>query len=50
VRTHDQLADVFSKILPSGQFHRLLNNLGSVNPLDPAREGVLKITIANTED
>jgi hypothetical protein len=50
VRTHDQLADVFSKILLSGQFHRLLNNLGSVNPLDPAREGVLKITIANTED
>jgi hypothetical protein len=36
VRTHDQLADVFTKILPSGQFHRLLSKLGSVNPLDPA--------------
>ena len=35
VRTHDQLADVFTKILPSGQFHRLLSKLGSVNPLDP---------------
>jgi hypothetical protein len=36
VRTHDQLADVFTKILPSGQFHHLLSKLGLVNPLDPA--------------
>jgi len=35
VRTRDQLADVFTKIMSSGQFHRLLSKLGSVNPLDP---------------
>jgi hypothetical protein len=35
-RSHDQLADVFTKILPSTQFHRLLSKLGSLNPLDPA--------------
>jgi hypothetical protein len=28
VRTHDQFADVFTKILPSGQFHRLFSKLG----------------------
>ena len=35
VRTHNQLIDVFTKILPSGQFYRFLSKLGSVNPLDP---------------
>ena len=36
VRTGDQLADVFTKAVPSSQFHRLLCKLGSLNPLDPA--------------
>jgi hypothetical protein len=36
IRTYDQLADVFTKIMPSGQFHRLLSKLGSINPLDSA--------------
>jgi hypothetical protein len=36
VRSHDQLADVLTKALPSTQFHRLLSKLGSTNPLDPA--------------
>lgn len=35
-RSHDQLADVFTKMLPSTQFQRLLSKLGSLNPLDPA--------------
>ncbi|KAM2954379.1 hypothetical protein FF1_032665 [Malus domestica] len=35
-RSHDQLADLFTKALASSQFHRLLGKLGSVNPLDPA--------------
>jgi len=35
VHIHDQLANVFTKILPSDQFHHLLSKLGSVNPLDP---------------
>ncbi|PNX59385.1 putative copia-type protein, partial [Trifolium pratense] len=29
-RSHDQLADVFTKMLPSTQFHRLLSKLGSL--------------------
>jgi len=33
---NDQLADMFTKVLPSIQFHRLLSKLGSINPLDPA--------------
>jgi hypothetical protein len=41
--TYDQLADVFTKIMPYGQFHQLLSKLGSINPLDLAWEGVLKI-------
>jgi hypothetical protein len=36
VRTNDQLADVFTKVLSSAQFHRLLSKLGSINPLNPA--------------
>ena len=36
VRTSDQLADVFTKVVSSSQFHRLLCKLGSINPLDPA--------------
>ena len=36
VRSHDQLADVFTKSLTSAHFHRLLAKLGSINPLDPA--------------
>jgi hypothetical protein len=36
VRTHDQFADVFTKMLPFGQFHHLLSKLGSINPLHPA--------------
>ena len=35
-RSHDQLADVFTKSLASTQFQRLLSELGSINPLDPA--------------
>lgn len=36
VRSNDQLADVFTKVLTTTQFHRLLSKLGSINPLDPA--------------
>lgn len=36
VRSNDQLADVFTKVLTSAQFSRLLGKLGSINPLDPA--------------
>jgi hypothetical protein len=36
VHTNDQLADMFTKVLPSIQFHLLLSKLGSINPLDPA--------------
>lgn len=36
VRTSDQLAEVFTKTLPSLQFQRLLSKLGSINLLDPA--------------
>jgi hypothetical protein len=35
-RSHDQLADIFTKPLPSSQFLQLLSKLGSINPLDPA--------------
>ncbi|BBN70430.1 Seven transmembrane MLO family protein [Prunus dulcis] len=35
-RSHDQLADVFTKSLASTQFQRLLSKLGSINPFDPA--------------
>ncbi|XP_038715065.1 secreted RxLR effector protein 161-like [Tripterygium wilfordii] len=34
--SHDQLADIFIKALPSDQFHRILFKLGSINLLDPA--------------
>ena len=34
-RSHDQLADLFTKALDSTQFQRLLCKLGSINPLDP---------------
>ena len=33
---YNQLADLFTKALPSAQFHRLLGKLGSINPFDPA--------------
>ena len=36
VRSSDQLADVFTKVLPTAQFHRLLFKLGSKDSLDPA--------------
>ena len=36
VRTTDQLADVFTKVMPTAQFHQLISKLGSINPLDPA--------------
>ena len=36
VRTTDQLAYMFTKILPTTQFHQLVNKLGSINLLDPA--------------
>jgi len=36
VCTTDQLANVFTKVLPTTQFHQLLSKLGSINPLDPA--------------
>ena len=35
-RSHDQLADLFTKALDFTQFQRLLFKLGSINPLDPA--------------
>jgi hypothetical protein len=35
---------MFTKVLPSIQFHRLLSKLGSINPLDPAWGGVLEIS------
>ena len=35
-RSHDQLADIFTKSLSTAQFHRILGKLGSLNPLDPA--------------
>ena len=35
-RSHDQLADVFTKSFASTPFQRLLSKLGSINPLDPA--------------
>ncbi|KAM2530096.1 hypothetical protein PS1_027998 [Malus domestica] len=35
-RSHDQLADLFTKALDSTRFQRLLCKLGSINPLDPA--------------
>ena len=36
VRSQDQLADIFTKALPSAQYLLLLSKLGSINPLDPA--------------
>lgn len=35
-RSHDQLADIFTKSRPSAQFLRFLSKLGSINLLDPA--------------
>ncbi|KAM1630382.1 hypothetical protein ACFX2K_018525 [Malus domestica] len=35
-RSHDQLADLFTKALDSTHLQRLLSKLGSINPLDPA--------------
>ncbi|RXH80165.1 hypothetical protein DVH24_041312 [Malus domestica] len=35
-RSHDQLADIFTKPLSTVQFMRILSRLGSRNPLDPA--------------
>jgi len=35
VRTNDQLADVFTKVLSSTQFYQLLSKIGSMNHLDP---------------
>ena len=35
-RSHNQLADLFTKALDSTQFQHLLCKLGSINPLDPA--------------
>jgi len=35
-RSHDQLNDVFIKVLTSAHFHHLLSKLGSINPLNPA--------------
>jgi len=34
--SHDQLPDLFTKVLTSAHFHHLLSKLGSINPLDPA--------------
>lgn len=42
IHSHDQLADVFTKVLTSTHFHRQLSKLGSINPLDPAWGWVLK--------
>jgi hypothetical protein len=35
-RSEDQLADLFTKALPSARFQLLLSKLGSINLLDPA--------------
>ncbi|KAL6220722.1 hypothetical protein ACLB2K_008478 [Fragaria x ananassa] len=35
-RNYDQLANIFTKSLPTSYFHRILGNLDSMNPLDPA--------------
>jgi len=35
-RSKDQLADLFTKALPSARFQLLLSKLGSINLLDPA--------------
>ena len=43
-RSYDQLADLFTKALDSTHLQRLLDKLGSFNPLDPAGGGVLKLT------
>ena len=32
--SHDQLANIFTKLLTSSHFHRLLSMLGLINPLD----------------
>ncbi|KAM1094537.1 hypothetical protein ACFX2B_009399 [Malus domestica] len=36
LRSHDQLADIFTKGLPFAYFHHLLSKLGSIDPFDPA--------------
>ena len=38
----EQLADIFTKVLPSAHFEHLLSKLGSRNFLDPAWGGVLE--------
>ena len=35
-RSHDQLANIFTKSLPSAHFLELLSKLGSINLLHPA--------------
>ena len=35
-RSHDQLADLFTKALPATHFQHLLGKLGSINLMDPA--------------
>ena len=35
-RSHDQLADIFTKALHATLFQRILSKLGSLNPFDPA--------------
>ena len=41
-RSHDQLADIFTKSLASTGFQHILVKLGSINPFDPAWGGVLE--------
>uniref|UniRef100_A0A6N2KKL2 Integrase catalytic domain-containing protein n=1 Tax=Salix viminalis TaxID=40686 RepID=A0A6N2KKL2_SALVM len=45
VRTGDQLADVFTKVVPSSQFNRLLCKLGSVTPRSSLRRSILRLCI-----
>ncbi|KAL2941800.1 Retrovirus-related Pol polyprotein from transposon TNT 1-94 [Bienertia sinuspersici] len=42
VPTSEQLADVFTKVLPSSQFSHLLSNLGMCTPM-PSLRGILRI-------
>ena len=46
-RSQDQLVDVFTKVLASTHFHRLLSKLGSINPLAicHVREAILQILL-----
>ena len=39
VRSHDQLADIFTKVLDKGNFNKILYKLGSINIFEPHLRG-----------